>query len=534
MGGIVNRRIVGLVVLAGLTGGGVPAVAQAAPSVRAAPSVHTAVTAQATLPPDGDPSWTKVFEDGFNLPHVVSTDPVDGMSVYTVGGNPVWKNLGYKPIADGTWKPRPMNECASVDQAAGILTLKPFPKTDPADPKKTLWRCRITSTAQFGSGTYIFAARIKVHTSQGHLSSFWLNTAPGGGPTNEIDVIENSGRKSLAKGCQASATMPTNYGTQDGPYYGLNHTYYSAYTPANTGYKYCLSQAATTPLQNDGFHTFHAEWSPGQYIKFYTDGTLSATYGPQYAKDTPLNAILTNIDKQNASNPAQDFQVNWVKVWKKNPPPPPPPPAVCDNDCWRAQLGVESYNYILNSDMGDPRLARIIFDRKFYAAAYPDVRVWADNKVATQGGHFYDHVQWHWLNYGIPWGRQGSTTFDPIFYMNAQPDVSAAYGWNNYTGAIGHYISYGRFEGRRASAFLDPGFYRSRYGDLAGHVPYQLVDHFAVNGMSEGRQGSADFGPAYYLGTYADLRNAYGSNGYHAGMSHWISNGRAEGRLAVP
>lgn len=526
-----NRSIVGLAVLACLAGGASPAVSQAAPLARVVPSVQTAVVSQATLPPVGDPSWTKVFEDGFNLAHEVGTDPNDGMSVYTVGGAPVWKNLGYKPIADGTWKPRPMNECATIDTAAGILTLKPFPNEDPADASKTLWRCRITSTAQFGSGTYIFAARIKVHTSQGHLSSFWLNTAPGAGATNEIDVIENSGQKSLANGCKATTSMPTNHGTVDGPYYGLNHTYYSSYTP-KTGYKHCLSQSATNPLMDNQFHTFHAEWAPGQHIKFYTDGVLSATYGPQYAKDTPLNAILTNIDKQTAGNPAQDFQVNWVKVWKKNPPPPPP--AVCDNDCWRAQLGTQGYTYIQNSNMSDPRLVRIIFDRKFYAAAYPDVRSWAEGKVATQGGNFYDHVQWHWLNYGIPWGRAGSATFDPIYYMNVQPDVSAAYGWNNYAGAIDHFVSYGRFEGRRASTFFEPNYYRARYGDLAGWANWAVLDHFTVNGMSEGRQGSAEFGPAYYMGTYADLRAAYGSNNYRAGMSHWYSNGRAEGRVAVP
>lgn len=518
-----KRTIVGLIVLACLGAGVAPAAAQQSQSVQTA---HTMLAAQATLPPDGDPSWTKVFEDGFNLAHEVATDPNDGMSVYTVGGNPVWKNIGYKPIADGTWKPRPINECATVDTAAGILTLKPFPNKDSAG--ETLWRCRLTSTAQFGSGTYIFAARIKVHTSQGHLSSFWLNTAPGGGPTNEIDVIENTGKKSLATGCKASSTMPTNHGTQDGAYYGLNHTYYSSYTPI-TGYKYCLSQASATPLHDDRFHTFHAEWSPGQYIKFYTDGTLSATYGPEYAKDTPLNAILTNIDKQNASNPAQEFQVNWVKVWKKNPPP------VCgENECWRAQLGVYSYTYRPNSNMSDPRLARIIFDRQFYLDSYPDVRSWAQNKVATQGGNIYDHAQWHWLNYGIPWGRMGAATFDPNFYMNTHPDVAAAYGWNNYNGAISHYIQHGRFEGRRASVFFDPAHYKARYGDIAGAENYAVVDHFTTNGMDEGRQGSADFAPAWYMGVNSDLRAAFGSNYYRRGMSHWISNGQNEGRPGKP
>jgi phosphatidylserine/phosphatidylglycerophosphate/cardiolipin synthase-like enzyme len=214
--------------------------------------------------------------------------------------------------------------------------------------------------------------------------------------------------------------------------------------------------------------------------------------------------------------------------------PPPPPPPVCDNDCWRAQLGTQDYNYIENSNMSDPRLARIIFDRKFYAAAYPDVRPWAEGKVATQGGNFYDHVQWHWLNYGIPWGRAGSATFDPIYYMNNNYDVSLAYGWNNYNGAIGHFISYGRFEGRRGSTFFDPGYYRARYGDIAAWENWAVLDHFTVYGMSEGRQGSAQFAPAFYMGTYADLRAAYGSNGYRQGMSHWLAHGSAEGRQPIP
>ena len=143
-------------------------------------------------------------------------------------------------------------------------------------------------------------------------------------------------------------------------------------------------------------------------------------------------------------------------------------------------------------------------------------------------------MQWHWLNYGIPWGRAGSATFDPIYYMNTNYDVSLAYGWNNYTGAIGHFISYGRFEGRRGSTFFDPGYYRARYGDIAAWENWAVLDHFTNYGMSEGRQGSAQFAPAFYMGTYADLRAAYGSNGYHQGMSHWYANGSAEGRQPIP
>ncbi|MBT9257473.1 hypothetical protein KMZ32_16360 [Phycicoccus sp. MAQZ13P-2] len=261
-----------------------------------------------------------------------------------------------------------------------------------------------------------------------------------------------------------------------------------------------------------------------EWVELYT--TISGSYtikGTKYGVATTLGERdwISKEDEPDPRVPA-------------TPHPPPPPPAVCDNDCWRAQLGTQTYNYIENSNMADPRMARIIFDRKFYAAAYPDVRTWAEGKVATQGGTFYDHVQWHWLNYGIPWGRAGSPTFDSAYYLRNQGDVAAAYGSTNYQGAIQHFVSNGRFEGRRGSPFFDPGYYKSRYGDLAGWDNASALDHFTVYGMSEGRQGSADFAPAFYMGTYADLRNAYGGNNYRAGMSHWYSNGSAEGRTPRP
>ena len=143
-------------------------------------------------------------------------------------------------------------------------------------------------------------------------------------------------------------------------------------------------------------------------------------------------------------------------------------------------------------------------------------------------------MQWHWLNYGIPQGRTGAATFDPIFYMNTYQDVSAAYGWNNYQGAIDHYVTYGRNEGRRGSLVFDPGFYRSCYGDLAGFSNAELLEHFTINGMNEGRQGSANFAPAWYLAAYPDVRAAFGSNNYRGGMIHWISGGRGEGRAGHP
>ncbi|QIM21133.1 hypothetical protein G7075_08330 [Phycicoccus sp. HDW14] len=300
------------------------------------------------------------------------------------------------------------------------------------------------------------------------------------------------------------------------------------------GRKHCTPQKIAQPLHDDAFHVVQAELSSSA-LTFSVDGVQRASFTGDYSRGVPLNAILTNLDKENLNNPARNFQVDWVKVWKKNTPPPPPPAPVCnDNECFRAQLGVQDYTYRPSSNPADPQLARIVFDSKFYAATYPDVVTWANGKVATQGGNFYDHVQWHWLHYGIPWGRSGSASFDPIFYMNAQPDVSAAYGWNNYAGAISHYVAHGRFEGRRASIAFDAGWYRARYGDLAGWDNAAVLDHFTINGLSEGRQGAPEFAPAWYLAVNPDLRAAYGSNNYRTGLSHWYAHGRGEGRPGTP
>lgn len=536
-------RFVPLIALAGVATLAVPYVGQDQAVAQTPHSVKAVQTGQDGLPPDaGDANWETAFIDGFNRPHVESTDSADNFSVYTIDGNPVWKNVGFKPIEGGQWKPRSISDCGKIEN--NVFTLYPFSNDDPSDKTKTKWRCRITSTQKFDKGTYIFAARLKVHTSTGHLSSFWLNKEYGREdlPQSEIDVIENTGQKATEDACKPDAVpggrpnVVTNWSAKNRIYYGLNHSYYSSYTP-KTGKKYCLPQA-DAGLVDDKFHTFHVEWVPNQSLKFYTDGKLSTTFSGNYAKGVSLNTILTNIDQNKAGQPAGNLEVNWVKVWHKKTPTPTPtpttPPACNDNECFRANLGVNSYTYQPNSDTSDQRLARIVFDRRFYLDNYPDVLAWAQGKVASQGGTIYEHAQWHWLNYGVPQGRMGSATFDPKFYMANHPDVAAAYGATNYQGAISHYIVYGRGEGRQASPFFNAAYYKARYGDLSGMTNDVALDHFTNYGMNEGRQGSAQYAPAWYLGVNPDLRNAYGSNNYRRAMNHWINFGRGEGRPGAP
>ncbi|MBE7324076.1 endonuclease/exonuclease/phosphatase family protein, partial [Nocardioides sp. Y6] len=146
-----------------------------------------------------------------------------------------------------------------------------------------------------------------------------------------------------------------------------------------------------------------------------------------------------------------------------------PAPAPCaDNDCFRAQLGVQDYVHNENSRRSDVRLRRFVLDRKFYARSYPDVDAWAQEAARVHGGNKYDYVESHWLNHGIAEGRMGSATFDPAYYLSIHPDVAAAYGATNFQGAIEHYVAHGQHEGRRSSIFFDVAHYKARYADIAG------------------------------------------------------------------
>jgi hypothetical protein len=59
-----------------------------------------------------------------------------------------------------------------------------------------------------------------------------------------------------------------------------------------------------------------------------------------------------------------------------------------------------------------------------------------------------DEAESHWINFGIPEGRQASGAFHSRQYLDAYPDVAGACGGHNYTCAITHYLTYGFTEGR--------------------------------------------------------------------------------------
>ena len=123
------------------------------------------------------------------------------------------------------------------------------------------------------------------------------------------------------------------------------------------------------------------------------------------------------------------------------------------------------------------------FDSYFYYHTYPDLAL---------AGYTESNVQEHWEQFGSYEGRQGSSTFNVVFYLQKYQDLQQAFG-NDYNSAKRHYIEYGIYEGR---------------------------------------QGSSTFDVIYYLQNNLDLQQAFGNN-YHAATLHWINHGIYEGRHGI-
>ena len=202
-----------------------------------------------------------------------------------------------------------------------------------------------------------------------------------------------------------------------------------------------------------------------------------------------------------------------------------------------------------------------VYDPSFYLSNNEDIRN-AFSKRSPAGVAMIDDaaVLRHFVSCGMTEGRRGSESFDVLSYYNRYPDLRRAFG-ANLTALYGHYLSNGRAEGRIAtgcgslagavasqggtdySPVYDFDFYTSNNGDVLSAFTtvkggLRFVDdaavlrHFVSCGMAEGRRGSESFDVLSYYNRYPDLRRAFGAN-LTALYGHYLSNGRAEGRIAT-
>lgn len=234
-----------------------------------------------------------------------------------------------------------------------------------------------------------------------------------------------------------------------------------------------------------------------------------------------------------------------------------------------------------NSGYSSEQLMNLVFDYKFYADTYGDLKaVFGYNESALRN---------HFLTCGVKEGRKSSPVFDVSYYLSNNEDLKKAFGNKNYEVALNHFIScgykelrkssneywgayyvnknsdlrhmdeytlmvhylgYGRNEGRKANegnvnimyakeditnSLFNARFYYDLYADLRSVIGYNesaLREHWLTCGIKEGRVASVVFDARYYLNNYADLRNAFGSKNYEAAYHHFIANGIHEGRKA--
>ena len=146
------------------------------------------------------------------------------------------------------------------------------------------------------------------------------------------------------------------------------------------------------------------------------------------------------------------------------------------------------------------------YDPSFYRNRYPDLRAaFGDN-----WGAYFDH----YFNYGIKEGREAfgldfmrdfetvyegvdyKSVYDFNYYISKYPDLVAAFGRYNDKAALSHFVNYGIPEGRQASLYFDVSYYRENNADLKavfGNDNMGLVRHFITYGADEGRDAVAGF-----------------------------------------
>lgn len=117
------------------------------------------------------------------------------------------------------------------------------------------------------------------------------------------------------------------------------------------------------------------------------------------------------------------------------------------------------------------------------------------------------------------------STFDPVGYLQANPDVAAA-GFDSVT-AIDHLTATGAVENR--VLFFDGASYLTANPDVAGagFTADSAIDHYLGIGRAEGRL--LDFDGDQYLRINTDVAAA-GLTADEA-LGHFLSFGRSEGRL---
>ena len=168
---------------------------------------------------------------------------------------------------------------------------------------------------------------------------------------------------------------------------------------------------------------------------------------------------------------------------------------------------------------GDPKALN-------YSAVFNPVEYWEMNpdvKANATFGSSYDNAFIHFLNYGMPEGRVGSSNFNVVKYAYCllNDDLRKAFGGNMKQYYL-HYLKNGQYEGRSKSdwdSIFDADFYLASNPDVKtylinkytsdGNLKGWCLWHYCEFGANEGRLANSQFSVLNYASANPDIFKAY-------------------------
>jgi hypothetical protein len=175
----------------------------------------------------------------------------------------------------------------------------------------------------------------------------------------------------------------------------------------------------------------------------------------------------------------------------------------------------------------------ILLDERVFNAAF--YRFMYEEELGTASN---EQLQEHWVQVGAMEQRRGSFYFDVKQYCKAYPDLRQGFGCSNTFQLIEHFVTAGKLEARLGALdshpdVFNPAFYAVQ--DMPQSLPEALQVHWVRWGLPEGRAASQEFNPKHYLEMYLDVsKSAFcGSSGYACALTHFVLQGRREGRRGV-